>query len=182
MIGDFFLVLGIMQFTPAVSYTAFNVASIAYASFTKKHEMLPVLFVNTLALNAAFYTTSFWIEPTFIRRLSVAYKVPTGLIVFGDVCVHLLPSAIALTSLFTHNETWLYLADMKPELIAFAPLYSVMLNIFWALVSGGEHFGLSRMYAPLNTKQWMLSWYSCIAYHFVFGFALIARYLFRTKL
>lgn len=180
MIGDFLLVLGLMRTTPAVSYTAFNMACIAYAAIMRKASMLPVIFINTLVLNTTFYCTCLTIEPAFFQKLATSYNKPIALMIAGDAMVHILPSVCMLASLFFANNVWEAIALTSPISLAFAPFYSIMLNIFWGLMSN-PNFMLSNIYTEMSLYQWLASWYTSALCHFLYGSFLTYRYIFRNK-
>ena len=179
MIGSFLLVMGVMQCTPAVSYTAFNLACLFYAIHRVKTFMMPVLFVNTLALSASFYATLL-IEPTFFSRLSIAYNYSRNMLILGDIVVHAIPAVAMLLSLYVHDDMWKQLAIANPGMFAFAPFFSILLNLFWAVMQP-RHFVLDNVYTSLSMKQWIMSWHMCIFAHLSFGFLLSYRYIFRSN-
>lgn len=158
-----------MKMTPAVSYTAFNIAAIIYAIMRKHKALYPILFSNTLALHASFYIMQLFIDQSFFIRMMDVFKCSRWQFVAADLLIHALPSALFVASVATYRNSWRKLAHEYPHTMQFAGLYSLFMNLTWAIVNVPSHFDISNVYVAMNPAQWCLAWHACAVGHLGFG-------------
>lgn len=162
-----------LKLTPATSYTAFNLCAIAIVYWRRHRSLYPVLFANSLALHASFYCMQLLIDRSFFGRMMRVYNCTQFEFIIGDIVVHWLPSILFLLSLFVRKDAWIEICHEYPRSVHFAGLYSLLLNLGWAMLNAPNYFDISNVYVPLCTEKWNSAWHLCALSHLGFGALLV---------
>lgn len=151
-----------LRYTPATSYTSFNIAAIAYAAATRDAGLLPFLLTNTAALSSTFYLTCTLVDRTTIPRIRERLAMSPAAFYLGDLCVHTIPTLLMCVAVMR------YRSERTPPQ-PFVCLYTLTLNLLWGAIHG---YNLDHIYAPLSIRAWAASWGICIASHLLVGYVL----------
>jgi hypothetical protein len=119
---------------------------------------------NTLATVFTWYSVLIY-DNTFAIRMIEKNNWTLIQFITGDVLLHLLPCLIVLYE-FLYNE-FLYnrsYINYHTELVQNCGLYSMFLNVSWAIVTQGG-FTLDAAYVPLPMHAWNFMWIINILAH-----------------
>lgn len=145
-----------LRYTPATSYTSFNIAAITYAAATRNKHLLPFLLTNTVALATAFYATCIFVDRTTMPRIRDRLALSPTTFYLGDICVHTIPTIVLCAVSMGHRRS-------HPP---FTCLYTLTLHLLWGAIQG---FTPDHIYAPMTTRAWGASWGFTIASHLLLG-------------
>jgi hypothetical protein len=155
--------------TNCYHYSTFNFIYTIMVFTFKYYKLYPIAMTNTLATVFTWYSVLIY-DNTFAIRMIQKNNWTLIQFITGDVLLHLLPCLIVFYE-FLYNRSYIHYHNT--ELVQNCGLYSMFLNLSWAIVTQGG-FTLNTAYVPLPIYAWNFMWIINILAHI--GSMLLINY------
>lgn len=154
-----------MSFTPAVSYTSYNLTILLHAIATRDDFLYMMVATNTLCICLTFYSVQLLLDSSFFNRMQKRLGITRMAFISGDLCFHILPLVWLTYNGIKDRVYWC------PKYSLVIPCNTCLMNLAWGILHNPT-LNMTKIYVPMTRLQWNLIWLLSTGFHFLIGYII----------